>query len=137
MRARPTLSIALVTLGSLLLSTPASAEQAFQAGRWEVTVDVSAPGSEVRMPSSSQTECLTQAELDRGPVPELERGACKATHIQRSGDTTTWDLDCGPLGKGRGEIIFRSPVRYDGWMTLDASGTTVRASIVARRIGDC
>jgi hypothetical protein len=134
-RARSIIVSAL--LGTSLLAGPALARQALRAGLWEVKVDVADTGSGMKLPSSSQKECLSQAQVDADPVPELEQGSCRATHIRRSGDKVTWDLDCAGVGKGHGEVTYTSPTSYDGWMTLELVGTTVRATIQARRVGDC
>jgi len=129
--------LALALSALTLLASPATvrAGEKPRAGRWEVAVDVSAPG--LTVPPTSQTECLSQADVEAEPVPELEKGVCHATHVKRSGDKVTWDLVCGGQGSGKGELTYTSASGYDGWMTLDLAGTTVRATIHARRVGDC
>jgi hypothetical protein len=57
---------------------------------------------------TTQTECLSQADVDADPVPEIDKGACRVTDIRRSGDKVTWKLDCGQVGKGDGEVVYRS-----------------------------
>jgi hypothetical protein len=125
-------------LSSIALLAGASRPQAREtprAGSWEITVDLSAPG--MTLAPSSQTECLSQADVEADPVPDLEKGVCRATNIQRSGDRVSWDLTCGDQGSGKGEVTYTSPTSYDGWMTLELAGTAVRARIRARRVGDC
>lgn len=126
-----------LALGLWFAAFPVRATQRLEAGRWEVKVDVSDGGSGLKPPSTSQTECLSQQDVDADPLPEMEKGACRATKVQRSGDRVTWDLDCGPLGKGRGEVTYRSPTLYDGWITLDLGGASVKATVRATRVGDC
>ncbi len=124
---------------ALLLAAPlaARARERMQAGLWEVTATVEVPGAAMSPPPTTQTECLSQKDVEADPVPEVEKNGCRATNVRRSGDKVTWDLDCGPTGKGEGEIVVRSPTAYEGWMKLEASGMVVRTTIRARRLGGC
>ena len=68
----------------------------------------------------------------------MARGAFRgAAPTHRSGDKVTWKLDCGQVGKGEGEVTYRSSTAYDGWMKLDTAGTVVRTTIRARRLSGC
>jgi hypothetical protein len=122
----------------LSLATPAVVWPAerLQPGLWEVTSTTDLPGSTLP-PLTTQTECLSQKDVDADPVPEIDRGACRVTDIVRSGDRITWKVDCGPLGKGEGEVVYRSPTAYEGFMKLDTGGTVVQTAIRARRLGGC
>jgi len=119
----------------VLPSLPVAAER-IRAGLWEVTASVELPG--VSSPSpTKQTECLSEEDVEADRVPEIAQGACRVTDVRRSGDRVTWKLDCGAVGKGEGEIVYRSPISYDGWMKLETGGTVVRTSIRAQRLRDC
>lgn len=109
-----------------------------QPGLWEISAVVEIPG-QASLPSQTQTECLSQADLDADPAPILDRGACRATDVRRSGDTVTWKITCdgSEKGSGEGEISYRSPTEYDGWVTMDLGGTRVRSTLKARRLGEC
>ena len=117
----------------------ASAAEQMQAGMWEVSVSVEMPGMAMPMPPTTQTQCMTKEEANADPVPSLDKGACRATDIRRSGNKVAWKLTCSgtPPGRGEGEITYQSPTGYDGWMTLETGGITVRTKISARRIGGC
>lgn len=117
-----------------LFACPALAREPMQAGRWEVTVTVKAAG--VSVPPTSQTECLSQAEVNPDVFGDLAQGSCRATHVRRTDDGVTWDLECAE-GKGRGELHVVSPTQYGGAMTLDVGGTAVEATVEARRVGGC
>jgi Protein of unknown function (DUF3617) len=120
----------------VLMPPAARAAERLQPGLWEVTASVELPG--VPAPSlTTQTECLSQKDVDADPVPELDKGACRASQIRRSGDQVTWKLDCGPLGRGEGQVVYKSSTAYEGWMTLSSAGTALRTTIRARRVGEC
>ena len=127
-----------VVATALALATPAVvlAGEGMQPGLWEVTATVALPGVPSPTPTT-QTECLSQDDVDKGPLPEIDKGACRATDVRRSGEKVTWKLDCGPIGKGEGEIVSRSPTSYDGWMKLETGGTVVKTTISARRLRAC
>ena len=127
--------VALATL-SLAMPVAAGAGERMQPGLWEVTATVELPGTASPAPTT-QTECLSQKDVDADPVPEFEKGACQVTNARRSGDKVTWKLDCGQIGKGEGEVVYRSPTAYDGWMKLETGGTVVRSTLRARRLGGC
>jgi hypothetical protein len=127
---------AILLTGALALAPRAAlAGERARPGLWEVTVDVSGPGMAV--PPSSQTQCMSQEDLDADPVPEMEKGVCRATNIHRAGNRVTWEVNCGELGHGKGELEYSSPTSYDGRMELELSGASLRATIRARRTGDC
>ncbi len=134
MKARTLALIALATSGSA--PTAALAAEPLQPGLWEVTATTELPGM-ASPPPTQQTECLTQSQVDAEPAPGLAQGACKVTDVRRAGDRTSWKVDCGPVGKGAGEITVRSGTEYDGWMTLETGGTVVRTTLRARRVGKC
>jgi len=134
MRASPLAPL----LGVLALSLPAAVRAGghMESGLWEVSVTVELPGV-ASPPPTVQTECLSQADVDADPVPQLDKSACKATDIHRSGDKIVWKLDCGPIGKGDGEVVYQSPTAYEGSMKLETGGTVVRSKIRAKRVGGC
>ncbi|HET6437248.1 MAG TPA: DUF3617 family protein [Anaeromyxobacter sp.] len=121
---------------SLARPWPAAAGERLRAGLWEVTATVELPGAGSPAPTK-QTECLSQEDVEADRVPEIAQGVCRVTDARRSGDKVTWKLDCGSLGKGEGEIVYRSPTSYDGWMKLETAGAVVRTTIQARRLRDC
>lgn len=132
-----TRTLAIVALAaSCLAPRPARAADKLQAGLWEITAAVELPGTSAPAPTK-QTECLTQAQVDAEPAPGIQQGACKVTDVRRAGGTTTWKLDCGEVGKGSGEVKLKSATEYEGWMTLETGGATVRTTIRARRIDKC
>ena len=118
---------------------PATAGGPMQAGMWEVTVTVEMPGMAMPLPPTVQTQCMSQKDVDADPVPNLDKGACRATDIRRAGSKVTWKLTCSgnPPGRGEGEITYQGSTAYDGWMTLEMSGVIVRSKIQARRVGGC
>ena len=125
-------------VAALWLAAPAAARAAerMQAGLWEVTAAVELPGVAAPAPTT-QTECLSQKDVEAEPVPALDKGACRATDVRRAGDKVTWKLDCGQLGTGEGELVYRSGTEYEGWMRLETGGTSVRTTIRARRLRAC
>ena len=64
----------------LLLATPTfvPAGERMQPGLWEVTATVELPGVGSPAPTT-QTECLSQKDVDADSVPEIEKGACRVT----------------------------------------------------------
>jgi hypothetical protein len=120
----------------LAVPTAAGAANRPQAGLWEVTATVELPGVKSPAPTT-QTECLSQSDVEADPAPGLQQGACRATDVRRSGDKVTWKLDCGDIGKGEGEVVYQSPTSYEGWMRLETMGTAVRTTIHARRLDKC
>ena len=141
MTARRRLAARLALATSLALAAPpaALAEAHRKAGLWEVTATTEVQGTALALPPVSQTECLSQQEVDADPVETLDKGACRATDIRRERGRVTWKLVCsGTLeGKGQGEIVYESPTAYRGSLTLQASGTTVKVTLRARRVGGC
>jgi len=135
-RLAAAVATALALLAPALPST-ARAGDKVQAGRWEITATAELPGTPA-IPTT-QVECLSQADVDADPVPELDRGACRAKNVSRSGNRVSWTLVCsGALnGTGRGEIVYQGPTAYSGWMTLEAGGTTMKVTLRARRLGGC
>ncbi len=123
---------------ALALAAPGAVQAGgrVQPGRWEVTATVELPGVASPAPTT-QVECLSQQDVDADPAPGLEQGACRVTDVVRSGDRVTWKLDCGPAGKGGGEVVYESPTAYSGWMTLESGGAVVRTTLHARRLGGC
>ncbi len=102
-----------------------------------MSVGVDSPG--MTLPPIVQSECMSKEQVNADPVPSLDKGACRAIDIRRSGSKVTWKVSCtGTLvGRGEGEITYRSPTAYDGWMTLETSGVTIRSKVQARRVGGC
>jgi len=129
--------LALALLELILAPLPARPAERVQPGLWEVTATVELPGAATPAPPSTQTECLSQHDVDAELVPELAKGGCRVTDARRSGDRVTWKLDCGALGKGEGEVVYQGPTAYQGWMRLETGGTTVRTTIRAKRVGGC
>ncbi|HUK65363.1 MAG TPA: DUF3617 family protein [Anaeromyxobacteraceae bacterium] len=121
---------------SLAPAATVRAEGRMQPGLWEVTATVELPNSEAP-PPTTQTECLTQKDVDEDPVAGIEHGACRVTDVVRQGDKVSWKVDCGEVGRGGGELIYRSSTAYDGWMKLETSGTVVKTTIRAKRVGGC
>ena len=121
---------------SLVQPAAIAARERMQPGLWEVTATVELPGM-ASPPPTTQTECLSQADIDEERLPDIDQGTCRVTDTRRLGDKVTWKLDCGPIGKGEGEIISRSPMSYDGWMRLETNGMVIRSTIRARRLRDC
>jgi hypothetical protein len=130
--------LAAVAASALALVAPgaASAKGRTLPGLWEISATVELPVGGA-MPPSVQTECLSQDDVDADPLPEFEKGACKASEIRRRGDRVTWRVDCGALGQGGGELHYVSPTAWEGSLSLTSSGLPVRATFKARRLGDC
>jgi hypothetical protein len=124
-------------LALILAPLPARPADRVQPGLWEVTATVELPGAATPLPPTTQTACLSQHDVDAELVPELAKGGCRVSDARRSGDKVTWKLDCGPAGKGQGEIVYQGPTAYQGWMTLETGGTVVRTTIRAKRVGGC
>ena len=117
----------------------ALAGERMQPGLWEVTATVEVQGMDAPMPPATQTECLSQADLDEDPASTVDKGLCRATDVRRSGDTVSFELDCGGAtpGRGQGQIVYRSPTSYDGWLKMDLGGARLRTTQRARRLGPC
>ncbi len=125
-------------VAGLWLATSAAAREGerLQPGLWQVTATVEMPGT-TSPPPTTQTQCLSQDEVDADPAPGFSQGACQVTDVHRTGAKTTWKVDCGALGKGQGEVAVQSSTSYDGSMTLETAGVVIRTSIRARRLGKC
>ena len=129
---------AVTLVAAFAIAAPAAVPAAdrIQPGLWEVSATVASPGVPSPAPTV-QTECLSQSDVDEGPLAGVDKGACRATDVRRSGDKVTWKLDCGQLGTGEGEVVYRSGTEYEGWMRLETGGTSVRTTIHARRLRAC
>jgi len=125
-------------VAAAFLAAPAAvrAEEHMQPGLWQVTATVELPGLPSPGPTT-QTECVSQADAEGDGLPPIEKGACRVTDLKRSGSKVTWSLDCGQVGKGEGEIVYRSSTEYEGWMKLETAGTVVRTTLHAKRVGGC
>ena len=134
MKAHSWLAV-VVTATSFTMPAVVRGADRMQPGLWEITATVELPG--VSPGPTTQTECLSQKDVDADPMPEIDKGACRATDARRSGDKVTWKLDCGQLGKGEGEVVYRSSTSYEGWQTLVTAGAVVKTIIRARRVGGC
>ena len=138
MRSARLARLAAVLAASTLLAPGAAlAKGRTLPGQWEVALAVALPLGAGDAPPTVQTECLSQADVDADPIPQLDKGACRATDIRRTGDRVTWKVDCGALGKGGGELHYVSPTAWEGTLSLTSSGLPVRATFKARRTGDC
>jgi len=126
----------LLSAASLAAPAVVRAEEHLQPGLWQVTATVDLPGLASPGPTT-QTECVSQADAEADGLPTLEKGGCRVTDLKRSGSKVTWNLDCGPVGKGQGEIVYRSSTEYEGWMKLETAGTVVRTTLHAKRVGGC
>ena len=127
---------------AMALSVSALAQSARRDGRWEVKTEMEMPGTPMKMPPMTMTQCITkeQAEDPQRSVPQ-GRGTpnnCKVFDYKVTGNTVTWSMKCeGPEAmSGTGEITYGENT-YEGVMKMERQGQTMTMKYAGKRLGDC
>ena len=136
------LKAALVFAGALC---SASASAGVQAGKWELTVDVSLSQGSGRTGPIVETRCISEDEA-RNPqriLAESGHEACIFTDARDSGAEYTFAVECrgGPVPvHGNGRVGYTAQT-LDGTIDLVAEQPNLRivthSSVKGRRLGSC
>jgi hypothetical protein len=98
------------------------------------------PGMQYKMPPTKVTHCYTKEDLkDNKKVVPQQKGDCKMTDMNYSGNKVTWKMVCTGknVGKGEGEMIYNGSTAYEGSMKMEMQGMVMTNKYKARRIGEC
>jgi len=144
-------SFAISAIAAVALMTgPAGAQTAIQAGEWETTEKTTMEGVQP-IPASSRKVCLkaAEAQLERLLFPspeEMTQHGCKYEGGARQSGVLQSTLSCPPTAEVAGidakaEITFTA-TSYEGVgqiVAKDKSGTTLKGSsaLSGKRVGDC
>ena len=131
----------IVLLAAMLL--PLAARADIEPGSWEITATTQMEGMPQPLGPISRTECLTaDAAADPGKVLSPGSGSCEFSNRRQSGDTYSFDVNCGGAFPMRGT----GSVRYgrqslDGRLDLGAEVQGKRVGmnsrVSGRRLGAC
>jgi hypothetical protein len=127
----------------LPLLLPSQARADIEPGNWEITATTQMEGMPQPIGPISRTECLTaDAASDPGKVLSPGSGSCAFSNRRQSGDTYSFDVNCGgafPM-RGTGSVRYGGQ-SLDGRLDLGAElqGKRVGMSsrISGRRLGAC
>lgn len=114
-----------------------------QPGRWEYTSVTRFEGMPMPEQMHTQSECLTQEDIDRGGALLTETEGCEVSDLDMRRSGVTYSMVCTQQGLAihmDGDIRFRGD-RADGTMNAQMEGPTgpmrMHIRLEGRRIGDC
>lgn len=136
---------AVVVVGSVIGLAQAGQEPLLQAGAYEVEVIVTLPHVERWAGTTAATICIPRADDgDAAPLPVLSGNNplanCPATHVQRQGDTLSFDIQCEGRNAARGRAVYTlMPRAFEGRiaMVMGGKNMTMTETQKGRRVGDC
>ena len=139
--------VALVLLALVPGRAALAAEALVEPGEWKVTSMSIVNGA--RQPPQSKSRCITPEQAQDlvktfGPVSGTINSTCADPHVQTSGQTLDWRLQCrGQLDADvAGHFEFDSPQHYTASVTSQGRMggnliSDVKTRIVGERLGDC
>jgi len=121
---------AALLLGAWVLATPAHAQIAGES--WEYSGSMEMEG--MKMPIPPTRACALPGETGAPPVDPR----CKITDLRASGNTTAFQVVCGPPEpmRGSGEST-RTGDRIETRYRLKSSGGEVVMTLSGRKVGAC
>lgn len=92
----------------LLFPLVAQAEDAIKPGQWKQTIHVTIPGSSVKIPPHSSTNCVKpeQAGSIKSIIEEAQQPGCKLNEYSRSGNKVHWKMTCTGKSQASTEGVF-------------------------------
>ena len=134
-------------LGAMLLAllAPPPALAGVQAGKWELTVDVSLSEGSGKTGPIVETRCITEAEArDPGKLlTETGHERCLFSNTRDTGSEYSFTVECrgGPVPvHGNGRVTYAAQ-SLDGTIELIAEQPNLRivthSSVKGRRLGSC
>ncbi|HTP66934.1 MAG TPA: DUF3617 family protein [Geobacteraceae bacterium] len=111
----------------------------FSGGLWEISSTIDMPGMPHKIPPSKVTHCYTKEDMRSNKSVPQQKGDCKLTDQNFSGNRMTWKMVCSGAhpSKSEGEITYYGATAYEGNMKMVAEGMTMNTKYKARRIGVC
>ena len=126
-----------------LVSASCLAAAPMKPGLWQITTDVTLPGSDAKIPPVVAQQCFTAAQLKQTEHPLPAMPGCTLADSKRDGDITRWRMQCdSEQGKmsAQGEIRY-APESYSGsasfTMQEDGKNLTMTHRYRAKRVGAC
>jgi hypothetical protein len=116
------------------------AQSPMRPGKWEVSTQMEMPGAPMQMPPMKMTRCVTAEEANdpANTVQGPERGDCKVSDYQMTGNTATWKMACTKpqAMSGTAEMTFSGDA-YNGVMKMSTSHGPMSMKLSGKRVGDC
>ena len=132
-------------LSALLLLSPFAHSGELAPGKWDLSVEMDAPGMPENMRKRVQQDCLTP-ELAEDPEGALKKNwkqdNCDVGEIKRAGDTLSWSADCTFPGTNAktnitGKMVVHDEKHYTTEMTVKGNNHTMTTRTEARWAGVC
>lgn len=136
-------SLILITL--LALFSPLAYAGDLTPGKWDLTVEMDAPGLPEQMRKRVQQDCLTP-EQAASPEAALKKSwkddNCSAGESKRSGNTLRWSADCNMPGTKaktqiKGKMVVHDSKHYTTEMTVKGNNHSMKTTTEARWVGEC
>jgi len=124
-----------------ILTIPAQAAPAFQAGEWKITTRTEVPGLPFVAPAVTIRQCLTLK--DRIPHGKDASGECRLVNQSSSGDTVQWTMHCDDASgttEAKGEATYSGKtMKGVSHITTSGRGDTMHMTsrMKGHRIGPC
>lgn len=133
------IAIMVVSLLSMCVISPVSAEVDMKVGLWEVTTKWEMPGMPKGMEMSSVkfNQCITRE--NNVPQSKGQDKDCRITHSEVNGSTVMWEMECTGEGRdmsGKGKVTYSGDT-FTGGMTIETKEMNITQHLSGRRIGDC
>lgn len=135
-----------IIIAAACLATPLAAfatQPDLQPGQWEYTNVTRFEGLPMPNQMHTQSECITQEDIDRGGALLTETEGCEVSSMDMRRSGVTYSMVCTQQGvaiRMNGDIRFMGD-RADGTMTAHMEGPTgpmrMHIELEGRRIGDC
>ena len=139
------MKITLVLITALGMLSPLAYSEDLTPGRWEMTLEMEAPGLPEQMRKRVQQDCLTP-EQAVSPEAALKKSwrddNCTSTDITRRGNTLRWSADCNMPGTQAkthisGKMVVHDNKHYTTEMTVKGNNHSMKTRTEARWAGEC
>ena len=125
--------MSLLALGALVLSVPMSAA-VLKSGRWEITIKTVQP---TETPAMTSEVCISKAEAEHPEPPKNKSIDDCITTGALQGNVLKYKTKCGKRKVSTDAEFTYSSDHYEGVVTMEVDGGTIRQLYSAKRIGDC
>ncbi|MZR61421.1 DUF3617 family protein [Alcanivorax sp. DP30] len=128
---------ALVVVSSLLLLSPLAQSAEMAAGKWNLTVELNAPGIPEEMRTQVQEGCISVEEA-KDPEAALRKSwkkdNCSNGEAKRSGNTLSWSADCvmpdtDAETQISGKMVIHNTRHYTSDLTMKGNDHTMKTHI--------
>lgn len=103
-------------------------------GKWRMTMEMNMPGVPNPMQPMTVTECITKENMVPGQTSG--QSGCQMVNTRTSGDTVYWEQTCPGSGTSKGQITYQFD-SFEGQVTMDVQGRTMKTIMKGKWIGSC